>query len=194
MLTVPETLIPEFYCRELEQRPCRPITLDDTPAIPDLVQKMAQFCRSHNGVGLSAPQVGIFVQLAISMARFSYVDVFINPRIVNLAGRDLLETEGCLSLPPPQEATAKVWRSEIVHVASGTLEDPFANEISILKGYEARVAQHEIDHLNPDGGVFFISRIGSVSRQIVLGKYHKHMAKIERIVKRRQGEEVAAHG
>ena len=185
MLEAPKTLAPDYYSRGLPHKVCRKIEIEDCAAIMQIVQDMAAYCRERDGVGLAAPQVGLYVQLAIVMVVVGRIDVLINPEIVNLAGRDLLEEEGCLSLPPAGQATARVWRSEIVHIASGTLEDPHARKVTIHKGLEARVIQHEIDHLQ---GIFFIDRCGPVARELVLGKYQKHMQRIK------QKQREARHG
>jgi peptide deformylase len=174
MLQIPKSLALDFYSRALEGKVCRPVKLEDCASIPGLVEQMAQFCRDQDGIGLAAPQVGIYVRLAIVMVRHKLVDVLINPEIVNLAGRDLLEDESCLSLP---EAKARVWRSEIVHIANGTLDNPQAREITIHRGTEARVIQHEIDHLD---GVFFINRCGPVARSLALAKFTKHTHRMKK--------------
>lgn len=136
---------------------------------------MAQYCRDRDGVGLAAPQVGIYKQFAILMVNPGDVNALINPVITRFAGRDLQEKEGCLSLPPGLDNQQPVVRSEIVDVECGTLEDPQAMVRTTHKGMMARIIQHEVDHLNPEGEVFFIDRIGAVKRGIVTRKFFKHL-------------------
>lgn len=175
----------DLYRQEMVGKPCRRVKKSDD--LMPLIEEMVRFCRSHGGTGLAAPQIGEYLQLAIAFTTPANIDltpgvpliratgvteVLINPEIVNLGGRDLLETEGCLSLPPADQATARVWRSEIAHVRSGTLEDPDANMVTVYKGGPARIVQHEIDHLN---GVFFIDHCGPVGRNIVLRRFGKYL-------------------
>lgn len=164
----------EYYRPELVDKPCRRVVKSDhLPALIALVQEMTHLMKQHNGVGLAAPQVGIFIQLAIFQIPPSKdVHVLVNPEIVNLSGKDLLEAESCLSLPPADRAKARVWRSEIVDVRSGTLEEPDAARHAIYKAQAARIVQHEIDHLH---GVFFIDRCQDVGRGVALRVYSQFL-------------------
>ena len=171
---VPDKLTLDLYRLELVGKLCRRVNKSDD--LMSLIEEMVAFLKSCGGGGLAAPQVGVYIQLAIAITTPSVVEVLINPEIVNLAGRDLLETEGCLSLPPADRATARVWRSEIAHVRSGTLEDPEAGAVTIYKGKPARIVQHEIDHLN---GVFFIDHCGPVGRNIVLRRFGKYLRRLQ---------------
>lgn len=167
----------EYYRPELVEKPCRRVgKTDNQEALRDLIHEMMLLMKQHGGKGLAAPQVGIFIQLAIvQMPLQNDVHVLINPEIVNLAGKDLLEKESCLSLPPAKYATARVWRSEIVYVRSGTLEDPDAARQVVYKGTAARIVQHEIDHLR---GVFFIDRCQDVGRNLAMQTYYQYLQKM----------------
>jgi peptide deformylase len=161
----------ELYRKELVNKPCRRVKASDD--IAALIDGMKRLLKQYDGVGLAAPQLGIFLQLAIVLLPPSNsLHVLINPEIVNMAGKDLLETESCLSLPPTDLAKAKVWRSEIVHVRSGTVENPDAAELTIYRGGAARIVQHEIDHLQ---GVFFIDHCQSMAKGIVLRAYEQFL-------------------
>jgi peptide deformylase len=78
--------------------------------------------------------------------------VLANPVIV-LAEGDELGREGCLSIP---DLTANVRRATVVAVAGVTT----AGEAVAIKAnaFEARVLQHELDHLD---GILFLDRIAS---------------------------------
>lgn len=114
----------------------------------------------HNqtGVGLAAPQIGVLKQVCIvtlnaySTTKKPIVTAFINPHI--LSHSDVLCTleEGCLSLPH-QFAKVKRPRSIVIEYQNEngkTLKKSFT-------GWDARILQHEIDHLN---GILFIDLIG----------------------------------
>ena len=110
------------------------------------------------GGGLAAPQVGIGRRFFV----FSTEEgprVAINPEIVEASGEQVVE-EGCLSLPGVG--------LEIVRPAVATLRalDLDGNEY-LLEGedYEARMFQHEIDHLD---GVLAIDRADPETRKRVL--------------------------
>ena len=110
------------------------------------------------GIGLAAPQVGLDLALTVidlSKAeggkRLKYEPItLINPVIKDYHGTIFLE-EGCLSIP---FVRAEVERPETVYVEYQDL-DLNKNYVE-LKGLLARVAQHEIDHLN---GILFIDHL-----------------------------------
>ena len=102
------------------------------------------------GVGLAAPQVGVakrvFAMLFPDHEGLKPM-VIVNPTL-ELSGSTLQAREGCLSLPGVYEA---VNRAEKVSVRFKTL-DNIETEMD-LSNIDARVAQHEFDHLN--GVMFF---------------------------------------
>jgi peptide deformylase len=160
-----------FYHRELAGRACRRVQKSDNVRV--LIRQMLRLMQQHDGTGLSAPQVGVFLQLAVvKLPPSNEIQVLINPEIVNWAGKDFLATESCLSLPPTERAKARIWRSEIVHVRNGTLEEPDAENLTIYRGAAARIVQHEIDHLD---GVFFIDRCQPVGKAHVLRAYESFL-------------------
>jgi peptide deformylase len=82
--------------------------------------------------------------------------VLLNPEIVDLSGEDIEGDEGCLSIPGWY---GPVMRKERVTVRglSGT-----GKSLKVkTEGWEARILQHEIDHLN---GTLYIDRITDRSR------------------------------
>ena len=164
----------ELYRPELENKLCRRVVSSDhPPALRALIQEMTRILKQHNAAGLAAPQIGVFIQLAIlQFPREKSVRILVNPEITNMGGKDLLEAEGCLSLPPADRSTARVWRSEIVHVRSGTLENPEAGALTVYRTEAARIVQHEIDHLR---GIFFIDRCQEVGRNLVLQSYSRFL-------------------
>lgn len=181
MLQVPHKLHLLYYKPELEHQPCRNVQKNDCPSLPELIDKMLTLCEMHDGVGLAAPQVGIFIRLAVVINNTSKPLILINPEITNFAGKDILENESCLSIPPA-ENEARVWRSEIIQLQNSSIENLNILKKSIHKNGEARVIQHEIDHLDPSGGVFFINRIGAVGREIVLHRYKKYLRENENML------------
>lgn len=181
-LVVPSRLKLLYYSRALEGKICRPVTKADTPLLDELILKMFAFVKEHDGVGLAAPQVGIFLRLAVMLDENDSGHVLINPRITAFGGSDLVDAEGCLSIPPATRAQARVTRSEIIHLESGTLDDPDACETTKHKGLEARIVQHELDHLD---GIFFINRVSNLQRELVLQRHRKWLKRQETVAARR---------
>ena len=117
-------------------------------------------------VGIAAPQVGRFQRIVIldcSTTRKPVPNhghlILVNPEITHWEGYEM-GREGCLSVP---DYTGNVIRATRIHlVASDPHGEPLAFD---MEGYEARAAQHEIDHLD---GMLFVDRV--VSRRTDLFK------------------------
>jgi len=149
----------------LRQKAAPVARVDD--AVRRLVEDLFETMRAAKGVGLAANQVGVARRVAV-------VDVgdddppplvLINPRI--LESGDIVETaeEGCLSIP---DIYGDVERPEsIVLEALGLDGTPYRAE---LKGFKARAAQHEIDHLD---GVLFLDHLSAIKRSLLLSKWKK---------------------
>ena len=117
------------------------------------------------GIGLAAPQVGVALRLiVVSDEGGREARALINPVITEQGGQATGE-EGCLSLPG---IFAPVTRAEWVHVEA---RDPDGKPLAIdARGLQARVLQHEIDHLD---GVLFIDRVDPVTRDRLKRKIKK---------------------
>jgi peptide deformylase len=108
------------------------------------VERMIAIMRDGMGVGLAATQVGILRRLLVFQAsRDAEPTALINPAIEWRSDDLALAEEGCLSLPG---VTMDVERPQYVTVA-GLDVDGDGVRIEAA-GLEARVLQHEIDHLD----------------------------------------------
>lgn len=124
-----------------------------------MVEEMFDLMYEHEGVGLAAPQVDLPYRLFVINPEGDpdvpeAERVFINP--VLSAGKGHEEgREGCLSLPG---LYAQVPRNTSVRVNAYDLS---GNELDLtLSGFDARVVQHEADHLD---GTLFIDRLPPAS-------------------------------
>ena len=138
----------------------------DLTEIDDHIVKMVELMRKtmyqSNGVGLAAPQIGESLQLAVVDLRQGEdpeaFRVLINPKIAESDGSEP-GTEGCLSIPGFSMEVARSAKALITAV------DLDGNEYEYdLEGFEARVFQHEIDHLN---GFLILDRVSTLKRQLV---------------------------
>lgn len=112
-----------------------------------LIGRMTVAMREASGLGLAAPQVGVSSRIIIYDAGEG-VRVLVNPVIVSKRGEQLDPPEGCLSIPGLQGVVARA--NEIRVKGFDERGRPVSRRASEL---EARVIQHEIDHL--DGILFF---------------------------------------
>jgi peptide deformylase len=109
------------------------------------------------GVGLAAPQVGVQKRLFVyDTGDGEGARVIVNPVITEARGEWEFE-EGCLSVPGLHWT---IVRPKEIHLTGYDLE---GNEISIeADEYEARVFQHELDHLD---GVLLLERLDPDTRK-----------------------------
>ena len=138
---------------------------DFDEGLAQLVERMLQVMQGSQGVGLAAPQLGVLRRVLVHQADEEAPPfALVNPTIVARSEElDLME-EGCLSL-----GAAGV-RVEVERPLSVTVEarSPSGEPLSLTaEGLEARVLQHEIDHLD---GVLIIDRTTSEQRRVALGQ------------------------
>ena len=109
------------------------------------VEEMFSTMYLYEGVGLAAPQVGVSLRLFVMDSREENnkgKKVVINPEILEYLGEEVSEEEGCLSIP---EIFEDVYRPEGVKVRYQDINGNVIEEE--LHGYQARIFQHEYDHL-----------------------------------------------
>lgn len=124
---------------------------DFGPELRAEVERMVAIMRDGLGVGLAATQLGVLRRLLVFQAGAdSEPTALINPEIEWTSDEAVIAEEGCLSLP---RVSMDVERPLHVRVAG---RDVDGEEIRIeASGLEARVLQHEIDHLD---GVLILDR------------------------------------
>jgi peptide deformylase len=130
--------------------------VDADAVVADLLDTMRSF---GHCVGIAAPQIGESVRVAVvdctghKKAPDAHgLLVLVNPVIVAADGSEV-GREGCLSIPA---LTANVRRATSVVVRGEGLE-------VAARGFEARVLQHEIDHLD---GLLFLDRVESLEADV----------------------------
>ena len=126
-----------------------------------LAKEMLLLMYAAEGVGLAAPQVGVNKRLMVyneSGDKKKWLDevVMVNPRIVEFSEGKDVETEGCLSFP---DMSGDVERAKWIKVEALNLKGKKIKKK--FKGWEARIFQHEYDHLD---GVVYIDRLSEDGR------------------------------
>ncbi len=139
--------------------PVDPQRLSDSE-IQTLIDDMFETMLQEGGVGLAAPQLGIGLQLIVYAAvdpdlpaedQEPELKVLVNPAVEPVAGELVYDWEGCLSIP---DLRGLVPRHPQVRVHALDRHGETITERA--EGYEARIIQHEYDHLN---GVVFLDRM-----------------------------------
>jgi len=131
------------------------------PELRSEVERMFEIMHDGLGVGLAATQVGALRRLLVFQAGpDSAPSALINPEVEWLSEETAVAEEGCLSLP---RVTMDVERPLFARFSGRDVEGaPIAIEAA---GLEARVLQHEIDHLD---GVLILDRTVREQRKAAL--------------------------
>jgi len=137
-----------------------------------LVADLDETMQSAPGcVGIAAPQLGIDLRIIIVDASLRKGvenhgrQVLINPEIISWDSY-VIGREGCLSVP---DFTGNVMRAETVTVDA--LDVNGQSQQFEFEDFEARVVQHEIDHLD---GLLFLDRLVSRRSDLFVRKNYKN--------------------
>jgi peptide deformylase len=128
----------------------RPVEqIDD--ALRAEIARMGALMNDALGVGLAATQLGVLHRLLVyRVQQQAPVVALINPEIEWRGDEEEIAEEGCLSLP-----AVLVDVERPVHVRVRALNEEGEEVMVEATGLEARVIQHEIDHLD---GVLILDR------------------------------------
>ena len=154
----------------------RPLELAELkhPLLQKLIDDMIETMHEYHGVGLAAPQVHEDIRIFVALLEEdpgdeSEATVIINPEIVPVGTTKSEGWEGCLSIPDIRGMVPR-WTDITVRAL-----DRKGKAIELpLKGFAARVAQHETDHLD---GVLFFDRMTSMQSLTYLDEYSRYHAK-----------------
>jgi peptide deformylase len=154
-------LVALSFVRTFGDPALRSRSLDVTRFDDRLVEEVARMARIMDdalGVGLAATQLGIMHRLLVYRTGIGHPLVaVVNPALEWASSEVEAGEEGCLSLPG---VLVEVERPAHVRVSA---RDQWGEEISIeASGLDARVIQHEIDHLD---GVLILDRTTREARK-----------------------------
>jgi peptide deformylase len=138
---------------------------DFDESVTGLVERMTLLMDEARGVGLAAPQLGVLRRILIyRKAEEGPVVALVNPRVVSTGEEVEAADEGCLSLGAAT-VVVEVERPTAVKIEASS---PEGEPVSIeAEGLEARVIQHELDHLD---GVLIIDRTTPEQRRAALAQ------------------------
>jgi peptide deformylase len=143
--------------------PTRPVTQFDR-ALGKLRDDMLETMYDAPGVGLAGPQVGRSMRLFVFDDGETGPIFMANPELFD-AGGQILEDEGCLSIPGPYHATPRA----LTISCRGRDVDGTTLEIT-GEGLLARIFQHETDHLD---GTLYIDHLDDEGRRQVMAEMRR---------------------
>lgn len=123
-----------------DEKILRQISKEVTKVDAKVLKDMEDTMKKHNGIGISAIQIGVPQRIFLAG---NPAQVFINPKIKDKSSYTKVDWEGCLSCPG---AHVRVRRSHSITLEYEDIEGKIIKRK--FKGFDARVIQHEFDHLN----------------------------------------------
>lgn len=131
----------------------KPVVKIDTK-IKNLVKDLKDTVKEHKGLGLAAPQIGHNLRVMVVNLNHGTEQAIqlpmVNPKVTFFSDTKSIAEEGCLSLPG---IYVNVERSTNIMVEFLTAENQ--KQTLHLKDLNARIVQHEVDHLD---GVLIVDK------------------------------------
>jgi len=135
--------------KKILRKKCLPIVKENPKEMNSLINGMVKLVIEKQGVGIASPQVGINKRMFLAVLDYERVELFINPIIIEHSEDMTEDTEGCLSVP---NKYGTVSRHDSITIKY------FNGREHLTKTYEgmnARIIQHEYDHLQ---GILYIDK------------------------------------
>lgn len=144
---------------------------EDYPELDTLIANMWETMYNAEGVGLAAPQIGLSIRLfLVDTEQVKREEgepegikrVFINAHKVEESGKPWPYEEGCLSIPDVRGDVERPAQLRLRY-----LDEHFQPHEEVFTGFNARVIQHEYDHID---GVLFTEHLKPIKRRLVRRK------------------------
>jgi peptide deformylase len=129
-------------------------------ATQNLLYKMVATCLLDDGIGLAAPQIGVFKRLFVIRDMdeddkpLETFGAYFNPSFKALSDNKETGLEGCLSVPGGAFEVARYTDIEATWYEPGEA-GKLLQKTATLHGFRARVFLHELDHLQ---GISIVQR------------------------------------
>jgi peptide deformylase len=162
-------IMPVYNCFNpvLRQKTKKIENIDDK--LIEIINDMFETMYNADGIGLAANQVGLDISLFVMDSAAKSDDdsnyspiVLINPEIISSSEEKSFYQEGCLSIPKVYEDVERPKEIEVKYYDQNMKE-----VITTLNALQARIFQHELDHLN---GVLFFDRITPLKKALLRNK------------------------
>jgi peptide deformylase len=141
----------------------------DYENLKKLIEDMWETMYQAYGVGLAAPQIGLGIRLFVidstqikdemRKGEEGIKRVFINAKVLEETGKHWGYEEGCLSIP---HVRGEVERLDTVRLSY--LDENFVAHEEVFSGINARVIQHEYDHID---GVLFTDKLKPLKKKLI---------------------------
>ena len=157
-----------FVPHPILRQKAKPLTVITSRDL-EISKRMIDIMLKAPGVGLAANQIGILKQIVTvnipNENNNNKIYTLFNPNIISFSKKKISLEEGCLSLPKQYAEIERPEKIEIEYV-----NDKNEKIIEKKVGFEARILQHEIDHLY---GKLFVDYLSPLKRNMIIKRVKK---------------------
>ncbi len=121
--------------------------------------------QAANGIGITAPHIGVAQRVVVLALPGDAVRVYVNPRVTAASSEMALGAEGSVSMPGMQEQVERHARVDVVY-----RDLDGAPRTETASGLLGICLQHEIDQLD---GMFWIQRLSRLKRTMLIKRFDK---------------------
>lgn len=141
------------------------------PDLEQLIENMWETMYEADGVGLAAPQIGLPIRLFVvdtiqtkeeEEKEEGIKSVFINAEKIAESGPEWAYEEGCLSIPDIRGDVNRPPQLKLRYQ-----DENFQEHVTVFTGINARVIQHEYDHIE---GVLFVEHLKPIKKRRIKRK------------------------
>ncbi|PHN07175.1 peptide deformylase [Flavilitoribacter nigricans] len=143
----------------------------DYPELEQLIENMWETMYKASGVGLAAPQIGLPIRLFLvdtvqimeeGQKEMGIKKVLINAQKIEEVGEPWAYEEGCLSIPDVRGDVERLPQLRIRYQ-----DENFEEHEEVFTGINARVIQHEYDHID---GILFTEHLKPIKKRLIKRK------------------------
>ena len=156
-----------IYGNPILEKKAIEVDLEFVEEINDDIIELISTMYLYGGIGLAGPQINIMKRIIVwdhqwieTKKKYKNLHLMINPEIIENSEEDIALYESCLSIP---EVIGPVYRSKEIKVRY--IDSSLEIKEEKFDGIDARVIQHEIDHLD---GVLFVNRMNKYERDEIV--------------------------
>ncbi|OGO82802.1 MAG: peptide deformylase [Clostridiales bacterium GWD2_32_19] len=166
---------------EVLKQKAKKVAKKDIASRMDFINEMKEIMHKNGkAVGIAAPQVGISEQIIVIEIKDTptYLNtkplpltIMINPRVTPLTKEKADGYEGCSSAIAIMGIVPRYKKILVEYI-----DEKGKNHKLELEDFQARVVQHEVDHLK---GIMFFERVKDTKTFITRENHRKYVLKIE---------------
>jgi len=115
----------------------------------ELTEALRTYVRDNYGLGMAAVQLGVHKRVFVMRKPFNSqrIVTMINPKVLRRRGKSR-KPEGCFSIPTPNGVQGAVVERATEIYVEFTDEEGVTHTEEMMMGMDARIFQHELDHLD----------------------------------------------